>query len=30
MDRYEKAYVIASIDIHVENEKKEADRAKKG
>lgn len=29
MDRYEKAFIIASIDIKIESEKKEAARAKK-
>ena len=28
MDRYEKAFIIASIDIKIENEKKEAKKAK--
>lgn len=29
MDRYEKAFIIASIDLKIEADKKEAARAKK-
>jgi hypothetical protein len=28
MDKYEKAFIVASIDIKLENEKKEAKKAK--
>ncbi len=29
LDRYEKAFIMAAIDIKIENEKKQADKIKK-